>query len=134
VLVLNDVAEAIELGRSEVAAAAAEFLPDTCTIYTASSQTPDDFGDITDTDATSDSIPCSYDAINAYERSQAASFGAFATHTITLPATDVTLGITASSRIVVDARGTTPERTFQVTGRLDSAMSMLLRLAATLQD
>jgi hypothetical protein len=134
VLVLNEYAEALEIGRAAMADAQFDWAPDVCTIYTPASGTPDDYGDVAETETASDPTGCAYKAANAYERAQATPSGAYVTHVIELPATEETLAIQTSARIVVDARGTTPEMTFQVTGRLDNSRSMKLRLAATLQD
>lgn len=76
-------------------------------------------------------VPCTYRALNAFQKVVAASIHSAATHSITLPAdTDVQPGDT----IVVAARDGVPELRLPVEGRLDLAANAVLEVLATLQQ
>lgn len=127
---MNEYAQAIEDARNEVAEAAAEFLPDTCTVSRPGAPSTDAYGATTETPSATANVPCKYEAASVSESSHGGALLATATHVVTLPATTA---VEAEDTIIVDARGAAPQLTFQVTGRLDKSTDLLLKVAATLQ-
>jgi hypothetical protein len=127
---MNEFAQAIEDARAEVAEAATEFLPDTCTVSSPGAASTDAYGATAQPPSTTPNVPCKYEAGGVSEGERGGALLATATHVLTLPAN---VAVEAEDTIVVDARGAAPQLTFQVTGRLDKSTDLLLKVAATLQ-
>lgn len=133
-MVLSDAGEAIDEARAEISASASDFMPDVLTIVGPQTEVRDTDGYITTADSNIElDVPCSYEALTAFERQAGGQMTLSASHRIRMPANEDTLAIQPNQRLVVAARGVTPALTFDVTGRLDSSTSVFLEVAAILR-
>jgi len=129
---MSEVGEAIDEARAAVAEAAADILPDLCTITIPGAAANSGDGTFSDTPTTIDYVPCKYEPLSAYERQiNAAQIGGFADYKLTLPFVweGTPLIVPANASVTVETRGDSPARTFTVSGALYSSMDVWLMVA-----
>lgn len=125
--------DAINQVRSQLDSAASQFMADTCSIILLTSS-QDDSGGSGDTPSTvGSSIPCLVEALKVPLQKQVG--GRMITgldHQITLPANSTTAAILPKHKIVVAARGVTPEMTFNDPVVLPDSLGPFIVVAASL--
>lgn len=128
---MNEVAAAIELARTEFASAAPDFMPDLCDIYGPGTESHDSYGDLsTSSTAVYEEVPCEFSGLFGYERASLGISPSIAMLYLEVPATYT---IQADYRVVIRARGSQPEITFQVIAPLKSSNELTTRVAVTEQ-
>lgn len=128
---MNEVAQAIEEARREVANAAREILFDLCDIYAPT---------VTDGGASGDSVSygepvarnvsISYKGLGNGRQYVAGGEAYTASHELKMPWNATTLLITPEHRLKTHARGLTPELVFQKPAPIDDSKSAFLMLNA----
>lgn len=133
---MSDNADAIEEGRMAYAENAYDIFPRLCTLITpAGTAVKDDYGETSDAEPTNiTDIPCSFKALNAFERAAGGGIIAGSDHKLELPYyfEGELLTVPPNATIRVESDGNYPERTFRVTGPLEDSEEMTQRVAATL--
>lgn len=133
---MSEVGSAIDEVRSELAAAASEFMPDLCDVVADGTVTVDGFGGTSVSDSVlATNVPCQYEAMTTPVQRQIGE-GPITTltHILTLPATAITKVIRPHYRIVVHASGDQPQLTFRNPVTIDGSMSVFTKLAAELSE
>jgi hypothetical protein len=120
----------IDRARARLSARAERTLSDLCTFYWPGTEAHDSRGELTTPDADPlEDVPCELQPLSNFERLSGGETTATATSKLKLPANADTLLIDGSYRGVIQARGVSPERSFDVTGQMASSADVWLILA-----
>jgi len=130
---MSELSEAIEEARSEVALAAADFMPDLCSFSKPNSvEVRDADGYVTTPEASAlSNIPCKRSRLSAYERQSGGKTTEGATDKLQIPATAATMLVNGTYTGVIQARGIAPAIPFRVTGQLTESDDLFVCLAIT---
>lgn len=129
---MNDVAQAIEEARSELATASAEFFPDLCSLIIPGGTTADGFGGETaGSPTTYPGIPCKIEPLGRSDREIGGAQITTQGHKITMGANAITKQIQPHYQIMVQGHHDIPEQLFENPVSLMASMDVFVKVAAT---
>lgn len=129
---MNDIAQAIEEARREIANASTEFFPDLCSLIIPGSDVPDGFGGTTlGSPTTHANIPCKVEVLGRSDQLIGGAQITTQTHKITMGATAITKQIKPHYQIVVQAHDSISAQTFETPVALLGSLDVFMKVAAT---